>query len=372
LENQEFPQVSIRTQRPSIGAGVRIGAGTVIVADELHVGDGAEIGADCDLRAARIVIGAHARIGEGTRVLAADGFSVGDASVLEAGGRVTCLQMTVGSSTYLGARLQVGLGASMEERSIVMIGSRCQIAPDVGINPTEPVQIGDDVGISPRVALWTHGYHSGHPAAGGFAGTFAGIRIEDGVWLGYDVAVLPGVTIGAHSQVAARAVVTRSLPARVLAAGVPAVVKRELADRSLDAAERAGLVQVLVTAWLSRLAFKGLQVEPDGTSRWRVNDTTGAQEWSILRRPDAADAGTLELLARGSTTPMVFCFDAVSISGRLDRLGHDLRDFCRRQSWFFDYDRNSVGLMPARFARLMEPPPPPPVGDGRVTAADQR
>ena len=48
------------------------------------------------------------------------------------------------------------------------------------------------------------------------------------VWLGANVVVLPGVTIGDDTTVAAGSVVTRSLPAGVLAAGVPATVRRDL------------------------------------------------------------------------------------------------------------------------------------------------
>ena len=56
----------------------------------------------------------------------------------------------------------------------------------------------------------------------------APITIGDNVWLGGGAIVCPGVTIGDDTVVAAGAVVTRDLPAGVLAAGVPATVKREL------------------------------------------------------------------------------------------------------------------------------------------------
>lgn len=60
----------------------------------------------------------------------------------------------------------------------------------------------------------------------------APVRIGERVWLGADVIVLRGVTIGDDTVVGAGSVVTRDLPARVLAAGVPASVLRPIADRT--------------------------------------------------------------------------------------------------------------------------------------------
>lgn len=53
------------------------------------------------------------------------------------------------------------------------------------------------------------------------------IVIENSVWLGMDVIVLKGCTIGRGSIVAARSTVNRSLPAESMAAGNPAKVVRE-------------------------------------------------------------------------------------------------------------------------------------------------
>ena len=54
------------------------------------------------------------------------------------------------------------------------------------------------------------------------------ITIGDNVWLGGGVIVCPGVTIGADTVVGAGSVVTRDLPAGVVAVGSPARVLREL------------------------------------------------------------------------------------------------------------------------------------------------
>jgi acetyltransferase-like isoleucine patch superfamily enzyme len=56
----------------------------------------------------------------------------------------------------------------------------------------------------------------------------APIVLGDNVWLGMRTIVLKGVTIGANTIVAAGSVVTRSLPANVVAGGVPARVIRSL------------------------------------------------------------------------------------------------------------------------------------------------
>lgn len=55
---------------------------------------------------------------------------------------------------------------------------------------------------------------------------FADIFVERNVWIGANVTVLPGVTIGENSVIAAGTVVTKDIPKNCLAAGVPAIVKK--------------------------------------------------------------------------------------------------------------------------------------------------
>ena len=91
-----------------------------------------------------------------------------------------------------------------------------------------PITIGDDVQIATNVQLLT----ATHPleAAPRRAKLEAGrpITIGDNVWLGGGVIVMGGVTIGPDTVVGAGSVVTKSLPARVVAVGNPARVVRSL------------------------------------------------------------------------------------------------------------------------------------------------
>jgi acetyltransferase-like isoleucine patch superfamily enzyme len=60
-----------------------------------------------------------------------------------------------------------------------------------------------------------------------------GITVEEGAWFGAGVKVLDGVTIGGHSIIGAGAVVTKNVPAKSVAVGIPAKVikQRDQADR---------------------------------------------------------------------------------------------------------------------------------------------
>lgn len=100
-----------------------------------------------------------------------------------------------------------------------------------------PITIGANVFIGPDCGLYT----AAHPLLAEERRTGAErallIRIEDDVWLGGGVRVMPGVTIGAGSVVGAGSLVTRDIPAGVIALGSPARPVRAIteADRVLGA-----------------------------------------------------------------------------------------------------------------------------------------
>lgn len=65
------------------------------------------------------------------------------------------------------------------------------------------------------------------------------VQIEDGVWVGANVTILKGVTIGRGSLVAAGAVVTRSCPPYSIIGGVPAkIIRARFTDEEIVEHER--------------------------------------------------------------------------------------------------------------------------------------
>jgi maltose O-acetyltransferase len=89
-----------------------------------------------------------------------------------------------------------------------------------------PIVIGDDVQIGPNVQLLTATHPVDADLRRGKWESGAPIRIGANAWLGGGAIVLPGVEIGEDTVVGAGAVVTRSLPPRVVALGNPARVTR--------------------------------------------------------------------------------------------------------------------------------------------------
>jgi galactoside O-acetyltransferase len=91
------------------------------------------------------------------------------------------------------------------------------------------VTIGDNVMVAPNVTISTAG-HPIDPEIRVTGQQFSlPVTIEDNVWLGTGVIINPGVTIGRNSVIGAGSVVTKSIPANVVAAGVPCRVIREIA-----------------------------------------------------------------------------------------------------------------------------------------------
>lgn len=92
------------------------------------------------------------------------------------------------------------------------------------------ITIGDRVLIGPGCYIITVNHSADLEER--FTGVFDNkpVTIGKGVWLGANVTVLPGVTIGEASVIGAGSVVTKDIPPRVIAAGNPCHVIREISE----------------------------------------------------------------------------------------------------------------------------------------------
>jgi maltose O-acetyltransferase len=128
----------------------------------------------------------------------------------------------VGAGTVVRAPIYVDYGEHLT------IGARTFVNFGLVALDVAPIAIGDDCQLGPNVQLLT-AYHPTEPEPRrSKLEAAAPIAIGDNVWLGGGVIVLPGVTIGEDSVIGAGAVVTKDVPAGVLAVGNPARVVRKV------------------------------------------------------------------------------------------------------------------------------------------------
>jgi acetyltransferase-like isoleucine patch superfamily enzyme len=195
-----------------IGEGVEIQAGAIVgkppklsrssTASRAELAP-LEIGAGAVICAQAIVFAA-AKLGEGV--------IVGD-------------QAFVRERVTIGERSVVGRGSTVENDTV--IGARVKIQTQVYV--TAYMTIEDDVFVGPGVTTTnddTMGRHAREYA-------LRGPVLRRACRVGGGVTLCPGVEIGEEAFIAAGAIVTKDIPARAVAMGVPARVVREVGDEDL-------------------------------------------------------------------------------------------------------------------------------------------
>jgi len=124
------------------------------------------------------------------------------------------LRMSYGSNTTLGNNVYINFNLTVVDDYTVTIGNDVMFGPNVTIAVTS---------------------HPVHPEKRKEGGMFAlPVVIEDGAWIGSGAIILPGVTIGEGSVIGAGSVVTKDVPANVIAVGNPCRVLREITEQDRE------------------------------------------------------------------------------------------------------------------------------------------
>ncbi len=143
---------------------------------------------------------------------------------------------------------KVGRNVWIEPDFKCEFGQNITIEDDVYINfgcvilDCAEVTIGSHTLLGPNVGLYAanHSTDAEERIHGGCHGK--PIHIGKNVWLGGDVKVVPGVTIGDNTIIGTGSIVTKSIPSNVIAVGNPCKVIRKITDKDkTDYSERMGL-----------------------------------------------------------------------------------------------------------------------------------
>ncbi|KAM5361419.1 hypothetical protein ACJZ2D_013109 [Fusarium nematophilum] len=131
------------------------------------------------------------------------------------------IRMDYGTNVKVGSNVFINSNCTIIDTRTVTIGSRTLFGPNVSLySGAHP--------LDPELRDGTNGPESGAP-----------ITIGEDCWLGGNVVVLPGVTIGKGSTVGAGSVVTKDVPPYHVVAGNPARILRKLEPKSREESQKA-------------------------------------------------------------------------------------------------------------------------------------
>jgi acetyltransferase-like isoleucine patch superfamily enzyme len=219
-----------------LGEGVRLGEGVTIGA-HVVIHPGTVIGDGCELQDGAVV-GKPPKLAKHSTAARSEWEPV----TLERGA-VVCCGAIVLAGAHVGEGALLGDQSFVRERSVigpgtvigrgsavdndVRIGARVRVQTDVYLTAYSVLE--DDVFVGPGVTTTNDSTMARHGP--GFA--LRGAVLRRACRIGGGVVLTPGVEVGEEAFVAAGAVVTRDLPPRAVAMGVPARVVREVGEEDL-------------------------------------------------------------------------------------------------------------------------------------------
>ncbi len=208
----------------SFGAHVTVHAGTVIGHGCL-IEDNVVLG-----KRPRLAIHSSAARSKLEPLQLGDRVTVCAGAVVFAGSRIGNGSI-IGDQSYVRERVTIGAGSVIGRASAVdndvVIGDRVRVQTNVYLTANSTVE--DDVFVGPGASTTNDNTMARH----GESYELRGATLRRACRVGGSVVLLPGVEVGEEAFVAAGAVVTKDVPARGVAIGVPARVVRDVGEEDL-------------------------------------------------------------------------------------------------------------------------------------------
>lgn len=116
---------------------------------------------------------------------------------------------------------------SKQDQGAIHLGNYCLISPGVELSAAQSIQISDNCMIAAETVISDCDWHGTYNRLRPFRCTQP-VSLQENVWVGMRSIICKGVTIGENSIIGAGSVVTKNIPANVIAAGNPAKIIKEI------------------------------------------------------------------------------------------------------------------------------------------------
>lgn len=283
-----------------IGADVKIGGGSFIISENIDLGDRSEIGENCYIKTESFVLGKMSIIGNSANIVT---------KVVQ-----------IGDMLFSGNNITIGGGGAFGENAGLFVGDNCLISSGCVLNTGERIVIGNEVGLSPFVKLYTHNHWQN--ILEGYRANFGEIRIEDKAYITGNSIIVPGVIIGEGATVLANSTVVQSVEPYTIVSGNPAKrigkIKKEL---SLESKEK--IVDRILKRIKHVLKYRGFDSEQVAYTReYDLDQPLPKKVILTFKIKNYIEGRQLD--------SVIFDLTEYKVLGREDTLSDEVRNFLRR------------------------------------------
>lgn len=212
-----------------------------IVCEDVKIESGVKLN-DVYIKAKKIKIKSNAML-TGCKIFSKGLVELGKNSIIKENSVLNAFKgISIGDRTIIDR--DVVIGGMQSEQSEIEIGNDCAVLFRSYVNTTRKISIGNRVGIGGYCLIFTHS--SWQNVLEGNPYKFAKVIIEDNVWLPWHVTVFPGVIIGKNSTIGSGSIVTKNIPPKVFAAGIPAKIIKKKNVEKLSKSKKNSIASEIV------------------------------------------------------------------------------------------------------------------------------
>jgi len=319
-----------RWRGAKIGKGVKIGFGTVILANDIEIGDGTTISMFTSITCEKLKVGKRTNI-RPLVLIDAQEVSIGNDAIIS---EVTLIRTMIPS-----------------KQSKIILHDRVHIFPFTVIDPTRNVEIGEESCVGHGSFIYTHSSYKSK--LDGYPVEFGEVNIGKGVWLSSGIFINQLVTIGDEAVIGTGTLVSRDIPPGVVVMGSPAKLiksKEQFVEIYTEQEKFLMLVDVIDEFCQYLLDFAEIT--------WQRTGSDAQQSWA-LASPNKRDRYNIELTWTYSagTTPSIsvilgeipddvrekwdnekrnwFSIGSRCCSENLNNLGEELREYFKRYGIYY-------------------------------------
>ncbi|HLE99264.1 MAG TPA: biotin/lipoyl-containing protein [Gaiellaceae bacterium] len=309
---------TLREHGASVGEGVVLAEGSVIVAPQVVLEDGVRLGPGANVRCEEIV-------------------AIGELTQFGADLELLCRRAFVGRGIWAGRSVRFGGGGHRDPWAVLAVGDLAFVGDEAFVNVCRPVLIGREVFLTMRSMVVTH--NIGHSILEGFENRFAPVVLEDRSQVGLGAVVYAGCRIGAEAIVASGSYVTSDIAPGSFAIGVPAKVTGK-ASHMPSRARQVELGRKMIDDLHELLAVRGHEVSAiaDGEARGFEVEGTRVLFVPSFRGGVEAPAVVLALEASADPPEGVAVLDLLGrrVQGTDGLVLDSVREYCRKRGIRFE------------------------------------